>query len=56
MALSMVGLPRSLSGRDGPAAVAARAEADALAARATDLEIVLHDERFTTVEAKASRR
>lgn len=52
--LVVVGLPRSLSGRDGPAALAARAEADALAAAAPDLDVVLHDERLTTVEAQRS--
>jgi len=51
----VVGLPRSLSGRDGPAARAARVEADALAASAPEgVEVVLHDERFTTVEAERS--
>ena len=52
--LVVVGLPRSLSGREGPAAVAARAEAAALAAVAPDLAVVLHDERLTTVEAQRS--
>jgi putative Holliday junction resolvase len=52
--LVVVGLPRSLSGRDGPAALAARAEADAIAAVAPDLRVVLHDERLTTVEAQRS--
>ena len=48
----VVGLPRSLSGRDGPAAVAARAEAAALEAVAgPDLPVELHDERFSTVSA-----
>lgn len=52
--LVVVGLPRSLSGRDGPAARAARAESAALAAVAPDLPVVLHDERLTTVEAQRS--
>ncbi len=51
----VVGWPRSLSGRDGPAARAARVEADALAAAAPDgLAVVLHDERLTTVQAERS--
>jgi len=52
--LVVVGLPRSLSGRDGPAARSARTEADAIAAIAPDLRVVLHDERLTTVEAQRS--
>ena len=48
----VVGLPRSLSGRDGPAARATRAEVAALEAVAgPDLPIDLHDERFSTVTA-----
>jgi putative Holliday junction resolvase len=48
----VVGLPRSLSGRDGPAARAARAEVEALRAEAgADLPVELHDERFSTVSA-----
>ena len=46
----VVGLPRSLDGTDGPAAVAARAEAVELAA-ATGLTVELWDERLTTVTA-----
>lgn len=46
----VVGWPRSLDGSDGPAAVAARAEAAALAA-ALGVPVVLHDERLTTVTA-----
>jgi putative holliday junction resolvase len=46
----VVGLPRSLSGREGPAATAARREADELRAL-TALPVELHDERFTTVSA-----
>lgn len=46
----VVGLPRSLDGSDGPAATAARAEADELAA-ATGLAVELWDERLTTVTA-----
>lgn len=53
----VVGLPRSLSGRDGPAARAARAEAEALRADAgPDLTVELHDERFSTVTAQQSVR
>lgn len=46
----VVGLPLSLDGSDGPAAVAARAEAARLAA-VLPVPVVLHDERLTTVEA-----
>jgi putative Holliday junction resolvase len=45
----------SLSGRDGPAARAARAEAEELrVAAGADIEVVLHDERLTTVTANAA--
>ncbi|MFP5256008.1 MAG: Holliday junction resolvase RuvX [Acidimicrobiia bacterium] len=47
----VVGLPRSLDGRDGPAALAARAEAAELAA-AVGLPVELWDERLTTVTAE----
>jgi putative Holliday junction resolvase len=51
----VVGLPLSLSGRDGPAAHAARAEAEELrAAAGSDVEVVLYDERLTTVTANAA--
>ena len=46
----VVGLPLSLDGSDGPAATAARAEAEELAT-ATGLPVELWDERFTTVTA-----
>lgn len=46
----VVGLPISLDGSDGPAALAARAEAEELAA-ATGLPVELWDERLTTVAA-----
>jgi putative Holliday junction resolvase len=46
----VVGLPRSLSGADGPAARAARAEATALAS-VVGVPVETHDERFTTVTA-----
>ena len=48
--LLVVGLPLSLDGSDGPAATAARAEAEELAA-ATGLPVELWDERLTTVTA-----
>src|SRR5687768_11295663 len=51
----VVGLPRSLSGREGAAAQGARAEAAALAelaAHAGGITVELHDERFTTREAQ----
>ena len=45
----VVGYPRSLSGRDGPAARSAVAEADALRTVAgPTLPVDLHDERFST--------
>ncbi len=47
----VVGLPRSLSGRDGPAARRARAEASARAEVAGEIRVELHDERFTTRDA-----
>ena len=49
----VVGLPRSLSGADGPAAAKARVRAAALASR-LDVPVRLVDERLTTVTA--SRR
>jgi putative Holliday junction resolvase len=48
----VVGLPRSLSGREGPAARGARAEASALAELAGEIRVELHDERFTTRDAE----
>jgi putative Holliday junction resolvase len=47
----VVGLPLSLSGRIGPAARAALAEIDALRGVAQGIEVVVHDERLTTVTA-----
>lgn len=55
----VVGLPRSLSGRDGPAARAARAEAAELAVLADaagGIRVELHDERFTTRQAQQALR
>lgn len=48
--LVVVGLPVSLDGTAGPAARAARAEAEALA-EAVAVPVELHDERLTTVIA-----
>ncbi len=50
----VVGLPREMSGRLGPAAKAARAEVEALAVLASDIEFALVDERLTTVIADRS--
>ena len=48
----VVGYPRSLSGRDGPAARAAASETEALRATAgPTLPVELHDERFSTTLA-----
>jgi putative Holliday junction resolvase len=50
----VVGLPLSLSGAEGPAAKAARAEVDELSAGAVlaGIDVLLHDERLTTVTAE----
>jgi putative Holliday junction resolvase len=53
--LVVVGLPLSLSGRRGPAAQAAVAEASVLESQ-LGVPVVLHDERLTTVEADHLRR
>ena len=48
----VVGLPRTLADRHGPAADAARAYSDALAGRLpADVGLVAQDERFSTVTA-----
>jgi len=47
----VVGLPREMSGRMGPAAKAARAEVEALRTLAPSLCFELYDERLTTVIA-----
>lgn len=52
----LVGLPRSLSGREGPAAVTAKKFAAALAARVAPLPVRLVDERFTTATAHEALR
>jgi putative Holliday junction resolvase len=51
----LVGLPRSLSGREGPAAKAAREYAAALA-ELVDVPVRLVDERLSTVAAHRSLR
>jgi putative Holliday junction resolvase len=52
----VVGLPRSLSGGEGPAAARARAFAGALAVRVAPVPVRLQDERLTTVAAEAMLR
>lgn len=52
----VVGLPRSLSGREGPAAVKVRAFATSLARRVAPVPVRLVDERMTTVSAEAMLR
>ena len=52
----LVGLPRSLSGREGPAAVTARQFAADLATRVAPLPVRLVDERFTTSTAHEALR
>ena len=52
----VVGLPRALSGGEGPAAVKARAFAADLAARLAPLPVRLCDERLTTVTAEGMLR
>jgi putative Holliday junction resolvase len=47
----VVGLPRSMSGKSGPAARAAREYAEALAERVDPVPVRLSDERLTTVAA-----
>lgn len=51
----VVGLPLSLSGGHGPAAVAAGAEAERLS-RYLEVRVETFDERLTTVEAERRRR
>lgn len=50
----LVGLPRSLSGREGPAAGTAKTFAARLAARVAPLPVRLVDERFTTTTAHSA--
>ena len=52
----LVGFPRSLSGREGPAAVGAKQFAADLAARVAPLPVRLVDERFTTATAHDALR
>ncbi|MEZ0089831.1 Holliday junction resolvase RuvX [Streptacidiphilus sp. EB129] len=52
----VVGLPRSLNGREGPAAVKVRAYAEQLARRLAPVPVRLVDERMTTVTAAAGLR
>lgn len=52
----VVGLPASLSGREGPAAAGVRAFAAAAAERLAPLPVRLVDERFTTTLAHAALR
>ena len=52
----LVGLPRSLSGREGPAAAGAKQFAADLAARVAPLPVRLVDERFTTATAHDALR
>jgi putative Holliday junction resolvase len=52
----VVGLPRSLSGREGPAAVKTREWALRLAAGVAPVPVRLVDERLTTVSAEAMLR
>ena len=52
----VVGLPRSLSGGEGPAAVKTRDFASRLAERIAPVVVRLQDERLTTVSAEAMLR
>lgn len=52
----VVGLPRSLSGREGPAAARIREVAAQIADRIPGAEVRLVDERFTTVTAERMLR
>ncbi len=57
VALVVVGLPKSLSGAEGPAARAARTEIAAIAERLGErCPVVAHDERLTTVSAHRALR
>lgn len=49
----VIGLPTSLSGEEGPAAVKARELGTAVSA-ATGCDISFFDERFTTVQAESA--
>ncbi len=52
----VVGLPRSLSGAEGPAALRVREFAANLAARVAPVTVRLQDERLSTVSAEAMLR
>ena len=52
----VMGLPRSLSGREGPAAAKVREFAATLARRVAPVPVRLVDERMTTVSAEAMLR
>jgi putative Holliday junction resolvase len=52
----VVGLPRSLSGGEGPAAARVRSWAAELAERVAPVPVRLQDERLTTVSAEAMLR
>ncbi|WZH53865.1 MAG: Holliday junction resolvase RuvX [Nocardioides alkalitolerans] len=52
----VVGLPRSLSGKEGPAAAKVRTFARKLARRLGDVPVRLVDERLTTVSAESMLR
>jgi putative holliday junction resolvase len=52
----IVGLPRSLSGGEGPAAAKVREFATALARRIAPIPVRLYDERLTTISAEAMLR
>ena len=52
----IVGLPTSLSGREGDAAVSARSFAAELAGRLAPIPVRLVDERFTTTQAHDALR
>lgn len=54
--LAYVGLPRSLSGREGPAAGRVREFAAVLATRIAPVPVRLQDERLSTVTAEAVLR
>lgn len=51
-----IGLPRSLSGQEGPAATRVRAFAQEVADRIDPIPVHLQDERLTTVSAEAMLR
>jgi len=52
----VVGLPRTLAGREGPAVDAARSYAEALAERIAPVPVTFSDERLTTVVADRALR